>query len=87
MKSVVLRQAYLFTCPRCGCDTMAMPTIEKVSAEERVAIARLAEMPPDDLGDWWESEPDEVVCPHCDITYGTRLADPLGGDDDDPDRT
>jgi hypothetical protein len=42
-------------------------------------------MPPDDLGDWWESEPDEVVCPHCDITYGTRLADPLGGDDDDPD--
>ena len=79
LNTVELRLAYEFTCDNCGRDTflrcealdpssLTEDEFHQLYFDHGIAI--------DDLGDW-TFQPEQVTCPHCDITFKVK------GDDDD----
>lgn len=77
-QTVTLDTAWLFTCPRCGRRNVVEPELQAVTLDERIEIAECEGIPPDDVDDEWECEPDLVRCGKC----RTEFEVDDGGDDD-----
>jgi hypothetical protein len=80
-QTVTLETAWLFTCPTCGQRNVVEPVLQAVTLAERVEIAAEEDIPPDDVDDEWECEPDAVRCGGCRTEFA--VDDDEEADDDD----